>query len=80
MHKDVKLYLEDSVNHQYINEDNDKGHGRIEQRVAISSDKIEWLQEMHNWPGLRSIGMVNSSVTKIKTGKESKDTRYYILP
>jgi predicted transposase YbfD/YdcC len=78
LHKDVKLYLEDNEHHQYINEDNDKGHGRIEQRIAVSTNEIEWLQELHNWPGLRSIGMVKSHIIKTKTGKESKNTRYYI--
>ena len=78
LYKDVKLYLEDVENHQLINEDNDKGHGRIEQRIAISNDDIEWLCKSHKWPGLKSVGMVNSIITKIKTNKTTYDQRFYI--
>lgn len=78
IYSDAKLYLSDESNHQFVNEDNDKGHGRIEKRTAVSTDNIKWLQDAHNWPGLRSIGMVKSNVIKIKTGKETSDVRYYI--
>ena len=75
---DIVLYLRDKENYQYINEDNDKGHGRIEQRTASCTQDINWLQERHNWPGLCSIGKVESKVIHIKSGKERSDTRYYI--
>lgn len=78
LYKDVKLYLDDELNHEYINEDNDKGHGRIEQRTSVITDKIDWLQDLHKWPGLKSVGMVKSHITRVKNGKESKDIRYYI--
>lgn len=74
--EDVLLYLEDLGNHQLINEQNDKGHGRIEQRIAIVSHEIDWLQERHQWPGLQAIACITASVTK--KGKTSKETRYYI--
>jgi predicted transposase YbfD/YdcC len=76
LHEDVQLFLDDVNNHELIHESNDKGHGRIEQRIAIASQDIEWLQERHNWPGLKSIGMVTSTVTK--KGKETVETRFYI--
>ena len=34
LHQDVRLYLNDTNNHELVNENCDKGHGRIEQRVA----------------------------------------------
>lgn len=76
LHSDVKLYMADKENHELINENNDKGHGRIEQRVAYVSHNIEWLQEEHNWPGLKAIGQITSTI--IKKNKETRETRYYI--
>lgn len=35
LHADIKLYLEDKENHEMTNENNDKGHGRLEQRTAV---------------------------------------------
>lgn len=76
LHKDVKLYLEDSENHEMVNENNDKGHGRIEQRIAAVTHNINWLQEDHKWPGLKAIGCIESRV--LKKGKETIERRYYI--
>jgi len=78
LHKDVIEYFEDPelLNTCLVNEDNDKGHGRIEQRIAYVTDQIDWLQDIHKWPGLKSIGMVRSKV--IRKGKETNETRYYI--
>lgn len=47
-----------------FSEENDKGHGGIEQRIAYSCDDISWLNKEHQWPGLKSIGMVISKVEK----------------
>jgi len=76
LHEDAKLYLEDSDNHQMTNENNDKGHGRIEQRVAVTTHEVQWLQDLHQWPGLKSIGKITSRV--FKKEKETTETRYYI--
>ena len=57
-------------------EENDKGHGRLEQRTAYSSGVIDWLQKEHQWPGLKSIGVVNSSVEK--KGNKYEEQRFYI--
>ncbi|WP_075260882.1 ISAs1 family transposase [Holospora obtusa] len=74
--EDVKLFLSELNNHEFINENNDKGHGRIEQRVAVVSHHTKWLNDIHQWPGLKSIGRITSTV--LRKGKESKDTQYYI--
>jgi predicted transposase YbfD/YdcC len=57
-------------------ENNDKGHGRIELRTAVVSHDVDWLQEIHNWPGLRAIAKVVSKV--LRKGKETEEERYYI--
>ena len=77
LHDDVKLWLEDSKNtmtHSW--EEWDKGHGRIEHRLCWSSDNIDWLQERHNWPGLKSISAIYSS-RETKNGRE-ENVRFYI--
>ncbi len=56
-------------------EQNDKGHGRLETRTAFATDEVAFLSD-HAWPGLRSIGMVVSSVTRGE--KQTKETRYYL--
>ncbi|WP_021827552.1 ISAs1 family transposase [Holospora obtusa] len=74
--EDVKLFLSELNNHEFINENNDIGYGRIEQRVAVVSHHTKWLNDIHQWPGLKSIGRITSTV--LRKGKKSKDTRYYI--
>lgn len=78
LHKDIVRYFEDpeNVDAMGMNEENDKGHGRIEQRTAYVTDQVDWLQEMHKWPGLKSIGMVHSKV--LKGDKETEEKRFYI--
>jgi len=76
LYEDIELYLKDPKHQESVNEDNDKGHGRLETRIAAISTKVDWLQKEHNWPGLKLIGMVQSKV--IKKTKESSDIRFYI--
>lgn len=75
---DIKRLLTDPAVQADLlcSEENDKGHGRIEQRRAYVTDQIDWLQEQHQWPGLTSIGMV---VSKVQKGdKKSEEERFYI--
>jgi predicted transposase YbfD/YdcC len=57
-----------------------KGHGRIEVRrcrVITDPDVLAWLQDGHHWPGLQSIGMIE---TERRIGEErSRESRYYLL-
>lgn len=79
LHKDVKLYLEDPHHHQLINENHDKGHGRVETRTAMVSHEVGWLNETHNWPGLKAIGqitelaMLNNKINTLWNGLKSKN-------
>ena len=78
LHDDVTTYFKDQkfLEKCLISEENDKGHGRIEQRVSYSFDDIEWLQKEHAWPGLKSIGIVTTTVNK--ANKIMEEQRFYI--
>jgi predicted transposase YbfD/YdcC len=76
LHEDVKLYLDDEAHHELTNENNDKGHGRIEQRIAVVAHDIGWLNNEHSWPGLMSIGKITATVWR--KGKVTTESRYYI--
>lgn len=82
LHDDVKLFGAEQIErcfadclhdmHRTVDGDN----GRIETRnVHVLSD-IGWLTERHDWPGLRSIVMVDS--TREINGKSQSETRFYI--
>ena len=55
----------------------EKSHGRIETRTYTSIDRIDWLKERHDWVGLKSIVMVEST-REIIGGKTASETRFYI--
>jgi predicted transposase YbfD/YdcC len=55
----------------------EKSHGRIETRTYTVVDDIAWLTERHDWSGLKSIVMVDSS-REIIGGKTESETRFYI--
>jgi len=46
----------------------EKGHGRIDKRTAYITQDVDWLLERENWPGLKSIGAIETA----------NETRYYI--
>ena len=54
----------------------DADHGRIETRRYTVLHDVSWLQERHEWPGLKSLVMVEST-REIGTKIES-ETRFYI--
>jgi len=54
----------------------DGDHGRIETRKTTVIHDVAWLQERHNWPGLKSIVMVES--TREIGNKIETETRFYI--
>ena len=60
----------------------DGGHGRIETRDITVIHDIDWLQDRHQWPGLKSVVMVES-IRQIpgptpQTDKIERETRFYI--
>src|SRR5271167_1273093 len=54
----------------------DADHGRIETRTTAVIHDIAWLQQRHNWPGLKAVVMVQS--TRETGDKIERETRYYI--
>src|SRR5664280_571442 len=54
----------------------DGDHGRIETRTTTVIHDVEWLQERHNWPGLKAVVIVESS--RQISGKIEQETRYYV--
>jgi predicted transposase YbfD/YdcC len=54
----------------------DGDHGRIETRTYTAIHDVAWLQERHEWPGLRGVVMVES--TREIGDKVEQETRFYI--
>ena len=54
----------------------DGDHDRIETRAITVIHGVTWLQERHNWPGLKAVVMVES--TRETARKTEQETRFYI--
>jgi predicted transposase YbfD/YdcC len=54
----------------------DGDHGRIETRTTTVIHDVEWLQDRHNWPGLKAVVVVDSS--REINGKTEHETRLYL--
>jgi len=54
----------------------DGDHGRIETRTTTVIHGVQWLQDRHNWPGLKAVVIAESSHEI--SGKIEQETRYYI--
>jgi predicted transposase YbfD/YdcC len=77
LHDDVRRFLDDAATPLACATDTDKGHGRIETRTAALTTDIAWLQESHDWPGLKAIGKITAR--REIDGKTSVETRCYLL-
>lgn len=54
----------------------DGDHGRIETRRTTVFHDIGWLKQRHNWPGLKSVVMVESE--RQIDARVERETRFYI--
>ena len=54
----------------------DGDHGRIETRTTTVIHDVKWLQERHDWPGLKGVVIIES--TREISGKVERERRYYI--
>src|SRR6516164_1109850 len=54
----------------------DGDHGRIETRTYTVFHDVDWLQERHDWPGLKVIVTVES--TRELVDKVERETRFYL--
>jgi predicted transposase YbfD/YdcC len=77
LYNDVTDFLDDPETALDTASTTDGDHGRIEIRTASVSSDIDWLQDDHDWPGLKAIGKIVS--TREMAGKTTTETRYYLL-
>src|SRR5450755_3056196 len=71
--KDTKISRHETV---------DGDHGRIETRTYTAIHDVAWLQERHDWPGLRGVVMVESTREIPGPSPQAdtieRETRFYI--
>jgi len=78
LHEDVRRYLDDpAAETETMRPVVEADHGRIETRTATLSKAIAWLQDDHQWPGLKAIGKVTR--TREINRKATTETAYYLL-
>jgi predicted transposase YbfD/YdcC len=80
LHEDAALFFADPVCAAdcAASAETDAGHGRIEERSCRAAE-ASWLAKRHpDWEGLRSIAAVTARRIDKKSGRESRETRYYI--
>jgi predicted transposase YbfD/YdcC len=83
MHKDVKDYLNDAGLREKIKEAGgyhrscEKARGQIEIREYYQTDDIDWMEDKKRFKGLKSIGMVETTIEKFD-GTKTKEIRYFI--
>jgi len=71
-HKSQDFSDTKGTQHQSVEGD----HGRIETRTTTVFHDVSWLQQRHDWPGLKSLVMVES-VREIGERVE-RESRYYV--
>ena len=54
----------------------DGDHGRIETRTVTVIHDVAWLDDMHDWPGLKAVAVIES--TREIGAEIEKTTRFYI--
>jgi predicted transposase YbfD/YdcC len=82
LREDVEIFVAEQkaagFKHTRISTDQtvDGDHGRIETRTATVIHDVTWLRERHDWPGLRSVVVVESE--REIGDKVERETRFYI--
>ena len=83
LHRAVRVELDDMIRDGFEgvahddHEQVDAGHGRIETRRVWASDQLDWLRRAGDWPGLRSVVVVEAERDVPAHGR-SVERRYYI--
>jgi predicted transposase YbfD/YdcC len=79
---DVELFFKEQIERNYADtavschQAVEKSHGRIEVRKVTVCTDVEWLRQLHDWPGLASIIMVEYSAEE--GGKTRHELRFHI--
>jgi len=55
-----------------------KDHGRIETRECATIKNLDWLFDIHQWAGVKSIAKITATIHHQASGKETVEQRYYI--
>ena len=86
--EDVEIFLEEQKAREFkdsiISRDKtvDGDHGRIETRLCTVIHDVAWLQQRHDWPGLRAVVIIDSTreIPGLDpgTGKVERERRLYI--
>jgi predicted transposase YbfD/YdcC len=82
LHEDVEVFVAEQKANGFKDtkisrhETVDGDHGRIETRTYTAIHDVDWLQERHDWPGLRGVLMVESK--REIEGKIEQETRFYL--
>ena len=78
LHDDVERYFNDCPDSAKIDKfsTTEKNGGRVEKRICKKVEDVGWLQELHDWPGLRAFFSIERTVTV--GGKTTSETSYYI--
>ena len=83
LHASIQKHLDEMILEKFAgvphshDDTTDAGHGRIEQRKVWATDQIDWLKRAGDWPGLKSVAVVESTRDIPATGR-STERRYYI--
>ena len=82
LREDVELFAAEQKGRDFadteISQDTTIGgdHGRIETRTTTVIHDVKWLQQRHDWPGLKAVVMVESR--REINGKAEQETRFYL--
>ena len=81
LHDDVQTFMDDRIARGRTTQGDycetiEKGHGRIEIRKCWTCWQIDWLRRRHDWAGLTSMAVVES--TRTADGKTCTKRRYFI--
>ena len=79
LHENVQVWFSDPEARKEMLSCHDVGggHGRVETRVATVSHDVGWLQDRHDWPGLKAIG--RTEAVRERKGKEGRFVRTFIM-
>ena len=64
-------------NEMLSHQDVDGGHWHVETHVATDSHDVGWLQERHDWPGLKAVGRIEA--IRERKGKEDQSVCTFIM-
>jgi predicted transposase YbfD/YdcC len=82
LHDDVRIFAAEQKARRFSDttvtrdETVDGDHGRIETRTTTVVHDVAWLQERHDWPGLKALVIVDS--IRQLDDKSERETRFYI--